>query len=110
MAVTWTVTQCDYRLAVSQSDVDYVNVIDRIHWGAFDEDEDGNTGNSYGSVGINTINLSDGWIDYASLTEAEAITMAKNALGVDQVTAIETNIATQISTLATPTTGTGVPW
>ena len=35
--------------------------------------------------------------------------MAKNALGADQVTAIEASIAAQISAKANPTTGTGVP-
>ena len=110
MAVTWTVSQCEYKLTEAQSGVDYVNVIDVIHWRASDQDADGNSGTSYGSVGIDTSDLADGWIAYASLTEAEAITMAKNALGAEQVTAIEDSIAAQIFALANPTTGTGVPW
>ena len=110
MAVTWTVAQCDYKLTEAQGGVDYVNVIDVIHWRASDQDADGNSGTSYGSVGIDTSDLADGWIAYASLTEAQAITMFKNALGAEQVTAIEASIAAQISALANPTTGTGVPW
>ena len=110
MAVVWTVSQCEYKLTEAQSGVDYVNVIDVIHWRASNQDADGNSGTSYGSVSIDTSDLATGWIAYASLTEAEAITMFKNALGAEQVTAIEASIAAQISALANPTTGTGVPW
>jgi hypothetical protein len=110
MAVTWTIAQCDYKLKMTQDSKDYVNVIDVIHWRASDKDDKGNTGTRYGPVGIDTSDLADGWIAYADLTEAQAITMAKNALGAEQVTAIEASIAAQISALANPTTGTGVPW
>lgn len=110
MAVLWTVAQCNHKLTQAQSGVDYVNVIDVIHWRASDQDADGNSGSSYGSVGIDTSDLATGWIAYADLTEAQAITMAKNALGAEQVTAIEASIAAQISALKNPTTGTGVPW
>jgi len=110
MAVTWTIAQCDYKLTQAQGGVDYVNVIDVVHWRANDEDADGNTGTSYGSVGISTEDLATGWKDYASMSEADVITMAKNALGAEQVTAIEASIASEISAKANPTTGTGVPW
>jgi len=110
MAVTWTIAQCDYKLKVTQDSKDYVNVIDVVHWRASDEDSDKNTGTSYGSVGISTDDLKDGWVDYSKLTEAQVITMAKNALGADQVKAIEDSIASEISAKANPTTGTGVPW
>ena len=36
--------------------------------------------------------------------------MAKNALGAEQVLAIEAKIADEISAKATPTISTGVPW
>jgi len=110
MAVTWKIAQCDYKLKMTQDSKDYVNVIDAVHWRASDADESGNTGTSYGSVGISTEDLKDGWVDYSKLTEAQVITMAKNALGADQVKAIEASIASEISAKANPTTGTGVPW
>jgi len=110
MAVTWTIAQCDYKLTQAQGGVDYVNVIDVIHWKANDADESGNTGTSYGSVGISTDDLKDSWVDYSKLTENQVITMAKNALGAEQVKAIEDSIAAEISAKANPTTGTGVPW
>ena len=110
MAVTWTIPQVEYDLSVTQDGVDYTNVINIVHWRASDEDAEGNTGNSYGTASIDTSDLATDWVDYASMTEAEVLTMAKNALGAEQVTSIETSIAAQISAKANPTTGTGVPW
>lgn len=110
MAVTWTIAQCDYKLKVTQDSKDYVNVIDVIHWRANDADVKGNNGRSYGSVGISTEDLKDGWVDYSKLTEAQVITMAKNALGAEQVKAIEDSIASEIATKANPTSGKGLPW
>lgn len=110
MAVTWKIAQCDYKLKMTQDSKDYVNVIDVVHWRASDADESGNTGTSYGSVGIDTSDLATNWIDYASMTENDVITMAKSALGAEQVKAIEDSIASEISAKANPTTGTGVPW
>ena len=49
-------------------------------------------------------------IAYADITEADAIGWAKDALGSDQVTAIETSIASQITEMKTPTTAMGVSW
>jgi len=84
------------------------NIITTIHWTASDSDADGNTGSSYGSVGV-TLGEGD-VIPYAEVTEAEAIAWAKAALGEEQVTLIETNIANQIEALANPTTASGVPF
>jgi len=110
MAVTWTIAQCDYKLKVTQDSKDYVNVIDVVHWRASDADADGNTGASYSSVGISTEDLATGWKDYSAMSEADVITMVKNALGADQVKAIEDSIASEISAKANPTTGRGLPW
>ena len=54
------------------------NIITTIHWTASDSDADGNTGSSYGSVGV-TLGEGD-VIPYAEVTEAEAIAWAKAAL------------------------------
>ena len=110
MAVTWTIAQCDYKLKMTQDSKDYVNVIESIHWMADDKDSDGNSGHSYGSVGISTEDLATGWKDYSAMSEADVITMAKNALGADQVKAIEDSIAAQIAEQKTPTHGSGKPW
>jgi len=47
---------------------------------------------------------------YESLSESVCLTWVKEALGSDEVTAIETTLANQINVLNTPVTGTGKPW
>ena len=84
------------------------NIVTTIHWSASDADADGNSGSSYGSVGV-TLG-SGSFVAYADITEADAIGWAKDALGSDQVTAIETSIASQITEMKTPTTASGVSW
>ena len=46
----------------------------------------------------------------ADITEANAIQWAKDALGTDEVTAIEASIANQITEMKTPTVASGVSW
>ena len=83
------------------------NIITQIHWRASDSDADGNTGSSYGSVGVTLVGTPTA---YADVTEADAIGWAKDALGDEQVTSIEENIASQIALMKTPTTASGVSW
>ena len=47
---------------------------------------------------------------YADIKESDAVTWAKAAIGTDEVTAIETSIAGQITEAKTPTVTAGVPW
>jgi len=104
MAVTWKINNLDRDLTQGDNE----NIITQIHWTASDSDADGNTGSSYGTV---VVTLGDGdVIAYADVTEADAIGWAKDALGEEQVTAIEENIASQIALMKTPTTATGVSW
>ena len=84
------------------------NVVTTIHWRASDTDSDGNSGLSYGSVSV-TLG-SQSFIAYADIKESDAIQWAKDALGTDEVTAIEASIASQISAMKTPTVATGVSW
>lgn len=104
MAVTWTIASMDRDITQDGK----ANVVTTIHWRASDTDSDGNTGSSYGSVGV-TLG-SGAFVAYADITEANAIQWAKDALGSDQVTAIETSIASQITEMKTPTTASGVSW
>ena len=104
MAVVWKINTLDRDLTQGDNE----NIITTIHWSASDADADGNTGSSYGSVGVT---LGDGdVIAYADITEADAIGWAKDALGAEQVTAIEEGIASQIDAQANPTTASGVPF
>mgnify|MGYP003115910922 CR=1 FL=1 len=104
MAVTWDVASLDATKTVgSLSDV-----ITTVHWTASDADGD-HTGYSYGAVGLADADSSS-FTAYASVTKDNAIAWAKAAIGSDQVTAIETGIAAQITESKTPTVTAGVPW
>jgi len=108
MAVTWSVASLDSTKTVgSLSDV-----VTTVHWTASDSEtvgEDTYTGSSYGSVGLAEADSSS-FTAYGSITESDAVAWAKAALGADEVTAIETSIAGQITEAKTPTTTSGVPW
>ena len=104
MAVTWNVVALDATKTVgSLSDV-----ITTVHWTASDADGD-HTGSAYGSVGLADAD-SGSFTAYASVTKENAIAWAKAAIGSDEVTAIETGIAAQITESKTPTKTSGVPW
>ena len=103
MAITWKINSLDRDLTQGDNE----NIITQIHWTASDSDADGNTGSSYGSVGVTLVGTPTA---YADVTEADAIGWAKDALGNEQVTTIETNLANQIEALANPTTASGVPF
>ena len=104
MAVTWTIASMDRDITQNGK----ADVVTTIHWRASETDSDGNTGSSYGSVGV-TLG-SQSFIAYADITEDMAIGWAKDALGSDEVTAIEANIASQIAEMKTPTVASGVSW
>ena len=104
MAVTWDIVALDATKTVgSLSDV-----VTTIHWTASNSDGD-HTGSAYGSVGLAEAD-SGSFTAYADITKDNAIAWAKAALGTDEVTAIETRIAAQITESKTPTRTSGVPW
>ena len=108
MSVTWSVVSLDSTKTVgSLSDV-----VTTVHWTASETETVGSdtyTGSSYGSVGLSDADSSS-FTAYASISESDAVTWAKAAIGTDEVTAIETGIAAQITEAKTPTTTSGVPW
>ena len=104
MAVTWTIASMDRDITQDGK----ANVVTTIHWRASDTDSDGNSGSSYGSVGV-TLG-SQSFIAYADITHDKALEWCKDALGTDEVTAIETSIANQITEMKTPTVASGVSW
>ena len=112
MAVVWNVVALDS--AVTEGSLS--DVIKTVHWTAADSETVGSgdsavthTGSSYGSVGIGAADAGD-FTAYASVSKDNAVAWAKAALGSDQVTSIETGIASQITESKTPTSKTGVPW
>ena len=104
MAVTWNIVGLDATKTVgSLSDV-----VTIIHWNVSDEDS-GHRGYTYGAVGLAAAD-SESFTAYADITKDNAIAWAKAAIGSDEVTAIETGIANQITESKTPTKTAGVPW
>ena len=110
MAITWVIRNCDYTIKQSQGGVDYANVVSHVHYKVEDTDSDGNTGRTIGSIGISTDDLATGWTAWDALTEANVITMVKNALGSDECTAIEGRVTAEMNLKANPVSGTGKPW
>ena len=108
MSVTWDVHSLDVTKTVgSLSDV-----VTTIHWYAFEDVSEGGqtyTGSSYGSTPIADPDSSS-FITYADITKDNAIAWVKSALGSDEVTKVETEIAAQITAWKTPPTYSGVPW
>jgi|TARA_R100000455_G_C6180743_1_gene58683 hypothetical protein len=112
MAVTWDVASLEATKTVgSLSDV-----VTIVHWRASDSETVGSgdsavvhSGSAYGTVSLAEAD-SGSFTAYADITKDNAIAWAKDALGSDEVTKIETLIANQISESKTPTVTSGVPW
>ena len=112
MAATWKVVACDYTKSLNSK----TDVITVVHWEVTDSETVGSGdsavvhhGRSYGAQALDTEDLSS-FVAYAAVTEENAIAWAKAAMGSDDVTTQETNVAAQITESKTPTTGTGTPW
>ena len=108
MAVTWKVVNLDYTKSLSGK----TNVVTDVHWKAEDVKTSG--GKSYpamekGSVSLDTSDLSS-YTAYDDVTEENAVGWAKDALGSDEVTAVEERIASSIDAQENTTTGKGKPW
>ena len=101
---TWTIASMDRDITQDGK----ANVVTTIHWRASETDSDGNSGSSYGSVGVKL--GSGAFVAYADITHDKALEWCKDALGSDEVTAIETSIANQITEMKTPTVASGVSW
>ena len=105
MSFTWKVVAMDY--AVSQDGLS--NVVTTVHWRVSKEDENGNSGSSYGTQGLTAPDPSN-FTDWDNLDEFTVLTWTTNEMGAEQVAAIEASIDAQIAENANPTSGTGVPW
>ena len=105
MAATWSKNTLD----LYKSHGGKTNVVFTVHWNCTDKDSNGNTGDCYGTIVIPTDDLSS-FTAYSDIKETQAIEWAKAALGSDEVTSIEANVAGQIAEKATPKQGSGIPW
>ena len=107
MAVTWKIVNTDYTVKGEKG----TNQIHQLHWDCSDtETVDGVThrGRMYGSVGCP--DPTGKFIEYEKVTEENCITWVKALLGSDEVSRIETAVASQITESKTPTSGSGQPW
>jgi hypothetical protein len=108
MTVTWKIATIEK----APTEGNLSDVCKVIHWRADEiETVDGvdYSGGSYGSVSLEAPDASS-FTAYASITESDAISWAKAALGADEVTRVEASIASQITEAKTPSITTGVPW
>ena len=100
----WDVSTCDVHPTKSGKS----NVVHNVHWRltATDDannDSDGNpqTAESYGSVGLDTSDLSS-FTNWSSLDAATVQGWVEAALGADEVTAMKASLDAQIAEKITP--------
>jgi hypothetical protein len=111
MAVTntWGVVQLD---CYPEYD-NHTDVVFTVHWNLTGTEVDSGTtytGYVYGSVGV-TLDEGATFTPYADLTEAQVVGWVQNALGAEQVTAYEGNVAQQIADQINPPVVTPpLPW
>ena len=102
MSVVWNVVQMQRNLPDGDTPPD--GLVTTLHWTA-----QFLNANNYGSVGLGEPDP-DNYTPYADITEAQAVQWAKDALGSEKVTAIESGLAQQEQRILNPTTADGVPW
>ena len=107
---TWDVSTCDtYPTKSGKS-----NVVHNVHWRlkATDDannDSDGNpqTAEAYGSVGLDTSDLSS-FTNWSSLDAATVQGWVEAAIGSDEVANLKSNLDAQIAELKSPSSVSGI--
>ena len=80
------------------------------HWTASKTDGD-YTASAYGSIGLPAKDPSDPtFVAYEDITEVQAIAWVEDAMGEEQVAALEANLDGQIEAQKNPVTASGTPW
>ena len=105
MANVWNVVQMD---AYPEYDGEQ-DVVFTVHWTLTDTDGD-YTGSVYGSVGV-TLDPESPFTPYNELTLEQVVGWVQDALGAEQVAALEANVAQQIADQKNPPVVTPpLPW
>ncbi len=100
--MNWTISQLNRTLPDG--------VVYTAHWRVSDTDGDA-SGSVYGTISFPAKSPTEpGFIPYDNITEAQAITWLKEAMGEDTVAAHEANVEAQIAAQKNPTQAAGVPW
>jgi hypothetical protein len=85
-------------------------LITTLHWTATQTDGD-YTASAYGSLGVPAKDPSDPtFIAFASLTEEQVKQWCLDAMGEEQVAALQANLDGQIEAQKHPTSASGLPW
>ena len=102
---TWSVMQMDcYPEVDGETDVVFT-----VHWTLTGSDGT-YFGNVYGSQAV-TVDPEASFTPYADLTQEQVISWVKNAMGEEQVTVYEQNVAEQINNqIAPPVVTPPLPW
>lgn len=78
------------------------DVIFNVHWRLTGEDENGNTGSAYGTISLDTSDLSN-FTSFDSITEAQVNGWVEAAMGAEEVQAKKDAIDSQIAEQLNPT-------
>ena len=97
---SWTADLLDYHVSHDGKN----NVVHHVHWRCADGEAQ-----VYGSVDIPTDDLFS-FTDFDDITEAQAVQWAQDALGADEVAAVEARVAAELALIENPTSGSGTPW
>ena len=112
MSFTWKVSALDY--AVLQDGL--ANVVTTVHWRVSKEDENGNSGYSYGTHALSAPDPDNftAWDDlgeYTVISWCIASMIAQAGEGEEtEVDRVQSSVDAQIAEKANPTNKTGVPW
>jgi hypothetical protein len=86
------------------------SVVSTIHWQASQTDGDF-TASAYGSLGVPAKDPSDPtFIAFESLTEEQVKQWCLEAMGEEQVAALQANLDGQIEAQKNPVSASGLPW
>ena len=104
MSVVWRINNLTRKTTVgSLSDV-----VTSINWVA-ELSDSGHNASEDGDIEISAADAGN-FTAYASITEANAVSWVKSALGSDKVTATEDSLTAKIAELKTPVEKIGIPW
>ena len=84
-------------------------VVYSVHFGVTASDETYSS-SAYGNVGLEAPAEGAEVIPYAELTEELVLGWTKDALGAEQVEALEARLQTELDEQAAPTKAAGLPW
>ena len=103
MSHVWSVANLSYTVSSGGK----TNVVGTVHWRVTKTEGD-HTVSAYGSCGLDE--PGDTFIEWANITEADAIAWAKAQIGSEDVAGLEANLDAQLAEKVTPTVGSGQPW